>query len=404
MKTSPSVEVVEPRAGDPPGLTGPCSPPIRVCFLIDRLLPGGTETQLLNLLEHLDRTRVRPYLALLDGEDAISRSLEPVDIPALRLGVRRLRSRHAVKAADRFARFLRREGVDILLTYFADSSYFGVPIARLVGVPRVVRTRFNLGHWQDTGGRWMARLLNRFADAFVVNCGACRRSMIEDEWARPGSIATIPNGIEPDRFQSIPDLEPTRRADRPLRVGMVANLRPVKAPELLVEAAAELRIQYPDAGFLLAGQGDLQSPLERRIAELNLSETVHLVGPVSDVPGFLEGIDVAVLTSRSEGQPNAVLEYMAAGRAIVATAVGGTPDLIEDGTSGLLVPPDDRPALVRALGRLLGDAELASRLGHAARQSVRDRFGCRVRARNYQAFFEGLLTTRRRGRSPSPRP
>ncbi len=393
MRTSPLAEPAAERSAEAPARSGPRGRPIRACFLIDRLLSGGTENQLLKLLAYLDRARILPYLVLLDGEDAISRSLEPADVPVLRLGVKSLHKPSAMVQAYRLGRFLRRERVDVVLTYFADSSYFGVPVARVAGVPRVVRTRFNLGHWQGTRDRWFARLINRFVDAVVVNCGACRESMIDDEWVRPDAITTIPNGVELERFESIPDLEPVRPSGRRLRVGMLANLRPVKAPELLVEAAADLREAHPGVEYLLGGQGELQPALERRIAELGLADAVSLVGPVTDVPGFLAGVAVAVLTSRSEGLPNAVLEYMAAGRAVVATAVGGTGDLIQDGVNGLLVPPGDRPALTRALGRLLGDAELAARLGHAARQSVRDRFGPRERARNYLTFFEGLLAT-----------
>ena len=116
-------------------------PPIRVCFLIDFLGTGGTEWQLLALIRHLDRTQVQPFLALLDGETAKSRALEPADCPVLRLGVRSLCRPGTGRAAIRFARFLRRERIDVLQVYFADSSYFGIPVARLAGVPRVVRTR-----------------------------------------------------------------------------------------------------------------------------------------------------------------------------------------------------------------------------------------------------------------------
>jgi glycosyltransferase involved in cell wall biosynthesis len=112
---------------------------------------------------------------------------------------------------------------------------------------------------------------------------------------------------------------------------------------------------------------------------------------VKDVPGFLAGLDVAVLPSRAEGMSNAVLEYMAAGRPIVATAVGATPELIADGEHGLLVPPDDPARLADALDRLLRDPDLARRLGAAARRRARDRYGRAAMVRRFEAFYESLV-------------
>src|SRR5436309_10204585 len=124
----------------------PLRRPVRVCFLIDELATAGTETQLLALVRRLDRRRVRPHLCLLRGDGAASRALEPDDCRVLRLGVRSLRSPAALAGAWRLARFLRRERIDVLQVYFPDSTYFGVPVGRLAGVPAVVRTRNNVGH------------------------------------------------------------------------------------------------------------------------------------------------------------------------------------------------------------------------------------------------------------------
>ena len=110
------------------------------------------------------------------------------------------------------------------------------------------------------------------------------------------------------------------------------------------------------------------------------------------MPGFLAELDVAVLCSRAEGMPNAVLEYMAAGRPVVATAVGAVPELIEDGTHGLLVPPGDPGALARAIARLLADPGLARRLGEAARWRARERYGREAMVRRFEDFYAGLLT------------
>src|ERR1019366_9317710 len=121
--------------------------PVRVCFLIDDLAAAGTESQLVALIARLDRARVQPYLCLLRGDGEASRALEPAHRPLWRLGVRSLCRPATIVQAMRFIRFLRRERIDVVQAYFPDSAYFGLPAARLAGVPHRLRTRNNLGHW-----------------------------------------------------------------------------------------------------------------------------------------------------------------------------------------------------------------------------------------------------------------
>src|SRR5207245_10000659 len=144
--------------------------PVRVCFLIDSLQPAGTETQLLALIRHLNRSRVRPFLCLLDGEDELSRSLEPKDCPVLRLGVKGVSRPQSLAKACRLARFLNRQRIDVLQVYFPDSTYFGVPIAWLARVPRIVCTRNNIGYWTTPFHRRLGRLCHRLSAGLVANC------------------------------------------------------------------------------------------------------------------------------------------------------------------------------------------------------------------------------------------
>lgn len=366
--------------------------PIRVCFLIDRLNNAGTESQLLALLRHLDRTRVQPYLCLLDGEDAISRSLEPADCPVLRFGIRSLHHLWTFRQAARFASFLRQERIDVLQVYFPDSTYFGVPLAYIAGVSRVVGTRFNLGYSLTPFQRWMNRLYGPALHARVTNCAACRDAVVADEWANPANVWVLENGVE------VPDVPPLTTTRPVRRVGLVGNLRPIKDPETFVRAAKLVTDRFPDAQFAIAGEGELRPALEQLIADLDLRGRVVLKGVVKDVPEFLGQVDIGVSSSRSEGLSNAVLEYMAAGRAVVATAVGGTPQLIDHGEQGLLVAPGSPSQLAAAIGELMAEPANAVRMAAAARQRVRDRYGMALRGRRFEAFYAQIL-----GRSlPSP--
>jgi glycosyltransferase involved in cell wall biosynthesis len=349
---------------------------------------------MLALIRHLDRNRVQPYLCLLDGEDAVSRALEPDDCPVLRLGVHRLAHFRAVPRAWRLARFLRCQRIDLLQVYFPDSTYFGTLVGRLAGVPRIVRTRNNLGYWLTRGHRWLGRLCNVFTDATVANCAACRDAVVRDEATPAQSVVVVPNGVDLGRFAGI---APVGARRGPPRVGIVANLRPVKALESFVRAAAAVRRAHPDATFLIAGEGDQRPVLEGLVKELGLRDRCHLLGRVTDTPAFLESLDVAVLCSRSEGMSNSLMEYMAAGRPIVATSVGANPELIHDGVHGLLVPPGDPARLAAAIQRLLAEPDRADRLGSAARRKAEQYYSLESRARRFEEFYQALLRSDTRG-------
>src|SRR5574340_228365 len=168
------------------------SRPIRVCFMIDRLSPGGTELQLLQLIERLDRSLVEPYLCLLNGRGEQFGLLDRVDCPVLRLRLRALLRPSSFLCAWRFARFLRRERIDVLQLYFHDSTCFGLPIARLVRVPCLVRTRRSLERGERRIDRWLGRLCSRLAGHTLVNSEACRRAAIVQDGSDPDSVVMIP--------------------------------------------------------------------------------------------------------------------------------------------------------------------------------------------------------------------
>jgi glycosyltransferase involved in cell wall biosynthesis len=363
--------------------------PVRVCFVIDELVPAGTEGQLLALIRHLDRRHVWPYLCLLRGDNPVSQALEPDDCPILRLGVGSLHHPRTLLRMGRFLRFLHRERIDVVQTYFADSSYFGIFTAWLAGVPHRIRTRNNVGHWLTPLHRRMGRLLNAFTTQTIANCAAARQALLTAEQPRPETVLVLENGVDLDRFRTVPP-QAARLAAAP-RIGVVANLRPVKGLDVFVRAAALVHTRHPQAVFTVAGEGELRKALEQQAAAAGLAEHFSLPGSVVDVPDFLAGLDVAVLCSHAEGMSNALLEYMAAGRAIVATRVGAAPELIADGVHGLLVPPGDAPKLAEAITRLLEDRELAQRLGAAAQRRAHQRYSREAMVRRFEEFYLSLV-------------
>lgn len=367
----------------------PARPPVRVCFLIDELAPAGTETQLLALIRHLDRRRVRPYLCLLRGDSPVSQALEPDDCAILRLGVGSLHHPSTLWRFGRFVRFLRRERIDVVQAYFPDSSYFGVLAAWLAGVRHRVRTRNNIGHWLTPLHRLLGRALNVLTTRTIANCEAARQALLAAEKPSVESVFVLENGVDLQRFR---DMTPLAKCSPVVpRVGIVANLRPVKGLDVFVAAAVRLRDRHRRAIFAVAGEGELRDSLEEQARRGGLAGRFQLLGSVADVPKFLSGLDVAVLCSHAEGMSNALLEYMAAGRAIVATAIGAATELIEDGTHGLLVPPGDAERLAEAIGRLLDDRHLARRLGEAARRHAWKCYSREAMVRRFEDFYEQLV-------------
>jgi glycosyltransferase involved in cell wall biosynthesis len=192
-----------------------------------------------------------------------------------------------------------------------------------------------------------------------------------------------------------------------VRVGCVANLRPVKNVDGLMRAARRVLDRFPEVTFEVAGDGEQRAELERLHAELRLGERFVLRGSVADVPGFLRSVDMAVLPSHSEGMSNALLEYMAAGRAVVATAVGANPQLVIDGEHGLIVPPRDEVALAEAINRLLTNPGYARRVASAGTDRVRGQFSRSAMVRRFEVFYarsSGQQRYPNRGQSLPRRP
>ena len=362
--------------------------PVRVCFVIDRLTRAGTESQLLALIRHLDRERVQPSLCLFDGDDSESGALLPADCPTLVLGLRKFARPAALSAATRLARFWWRERVDVVQTYFLDSTYFAAPLARLCRIRHVVRVRNNAGYWLNSRHRRFGRLVGRLCSVTLTNSDAGRRAVVDAERLAPARVRILENGVDLDQFPKTASPDTSRAF---VRIGAVANLRAVKNVDGLIRVASAVCRDDPRVRFDVAGEGELRPALETQIREAGLSYRFRLLGSVADVPRFLGELDVAVLCSHSESMSNALLEYMAAARAIVATDVGANARLVRHEREGLIVPPGDDQALATAIERYLRSPEMARQHGRAARLRAEAEFGRAAMVRRFEGFFQSLL-------------
>ncbi len=382
--------------------------PVRVAFVIDRLGLGGTETQLLALIRCLDPSRIEPYLILLDGTDSDSLELLPVQCPTLCLGVHHLLSWKSLVSLRRLGRYLQNHGIEIVQTYFPDSTYFGVAAAHVAGIRAIIRTRNNDNYWMTSGHRYLGRILNRLVSLTVCNSAAARDAVLRDEQCDPARVAVIENGVDLERFNHVPTVRRRVQADSVCRVGMVANLRRVKGIDVFIEAAAMTAEAFPSTEFVVAGEGDFRGDLEQLIGRLKLRDRFRLLGSIQDIPAFLGTLDIAVLSSHTEGMPNAVMEYMAAARPIIVTNVAGIKSLIHHESNGLIANCGDKVSLSECLNRLILDPVLAVQLAKAARRDVEAHYGRPIMVERFSETFEKLCCDKSAGRqgfsAPDPEP
>jgi glycosyltransferase involved in cell wall biosynthesis len=374
----------------------------RLCVVtvIDRLMTSGAEIVATRIAMGLDRGRFESIICS-------TRRSDPADITAVEAAGARVlsldrRSRAEVWRWRPLLSLLRSGRVDVLHAHKFASNVWAGGLAHAADVPVVLAHE----HTWSFSGNPLRRLFDREFVARSVDLILCvsdedRRRMIEVEGIRPQKVRTIPNGIPPvprgdgasiRQELGIPAGAPT--------VGTICGLRAQKAVEVLIEAVARLAPGHPGLRVLIVGDGPERDRLERLVSERGLGSIVLFLGQRShdDVPHILDALDVAVSSSDFEGAPLSVLEWMAAGKAIVATAVGGVPSLIEHGTHGLLVPPRDADRIAAAIGELLDRPTLRTALGVAAAERQRAEFALDAMLERLQGLYLELYRTSEKGR------
>ena len=241
-------------------------------------------------------------------------------------------------------------------------------------------------------------LANRMVDAVVANSEAVAEDTRRHETVDPAKLRVIRNGVEPVEPLPPAEVELRRRAlgvgvDEVL-IGCVANYSPVKRHDLLIDAFAAVRREGHRVRLLMVGEGPLRGELQRQIDSYGLQECAHLHGSVPDPKPLLGVFDLVVQASRSEGLPNALIEAAAAARPIVATAAGGSGEIVIDGETGLLVPANDVDAIAAAIRRLVADPDLRRRLGLAARQRTDTVFRMSRFIADYARLYEELAVAK----------
>jgi glycosyltransferase involved in cell wall biosynthesis len=384
-------------------------PGARVLRVITRLNIGGPAQHVILLTAAL--RRIGWETALITGRvdpdegdmgDLAGRvGVEPVVIDSMRNGAGPLADLRTLLS---LYRLFRRERPALVHLHLLKARLLGGLAARWAGVPVVVETFHGTllaGYYSAPMTRmlaWLERWLARRMDAVVAVSPAVARELAAARIASDARVHVIPLGLDLERLRAGAARPTLRRtlglgADAPL-VGTVGRLVPIKGMDAFIDAAAQIRRSLPAAHFVIVGDGALRAGLERRARDGGLGGQVHFLGWRRDLEELYPDLDLIMLTSLNEGTPVSIIEAMAAGRAVVATRVGGVLDVVEEGVTGVLAPPRDPGALAAAAVALLADPERRRRMGEAARSAVSSRFSVAGLAEQMDTLYRGLLAGR----------
>lgn len=378
--------------------------PVRLLWLIDSLTVGGAEALVVPFARRIDRQRFDLTVCAMSviSGNPIEARLRAEGVPVVNLGARSLRDREAF---GRLQDLVRSERIDLVHAHLTYSAIWSAVLSRNTGVPSIVSLHVAPAASRSLQTSWKQKLAttvrdrlmrfaaSRWSSRIVMVSDALRQTYVRGGGVRRSKVRVVHNGIEVERFRA--DRAAARqRIERefaiPSGVPVVATvsvLREGKGIEVLLDAARSV----PDAIFLIVGDGP-KGPEWRRIAETHrVSDRVRWAGYRTDVDALLGGCDLFAHPTLSDAFPTVLLEAMAAGLPIVASNVGGVPEIVVPGETGLLVPAGDARRLAAAINEIAGDTERTRRMGARAQRIAEERFSIDAWLRNLTAVYEEVL-------------
>jgi glycosyltransferase involved in cell wall biosynthesis len=363
----------------------------RVAYVAHAFMMGGAEEMVLNLVRYLPE-RFEPVIVCINQAGPMGEEIRKTGVEFHVLGLDP-GVRHPWHIVD-LNRRLQAIAPDIVHTFLLTASLYGRFAAMLAGVPIVIGTEVNIYEQKQRHHILVERWLMRHTDRVIVSARSVRDFYIAQVGADPAKVDVIYNAVDWSQLQTSVSRQDLRAQvgvpDEVPLAGIIARLTEQKAHTYLFDAMAS----YPGLAtmhLLVVGDGALRTSLESRVAQLGLHRRVHFLGARRDLGNLLAAVDLFVMPSLWEGLPLAMVLAMGAGLPVVATAVAGIPEVVQDGASGLLVPPADAPALGAALARLVADAGLRRSLGERAAAFVRPRFGADGYLASVTTLYDRLL-------------
>jgi glycosyltransferase involved in cell wall biosynthesis len=374
--------------------------PARLVMLIDSLGLGGAERLLVTYLQYFDTTHFEPRVCALDVRDGnpTAADIQRLGIPVDLIPIPKLQD---LTGLPRLVRYLRQQRADLLHTQLQFADALGSIAAKILRIPTISTLHTRQGPARNRSSLWRRQFtwwsLRHFCDQVIAVSEDARQHYLELGHLSPGQVKTLYNGIDLSQF-TCPD-EAHRLAQRqtlgspshaPLLI-TVAVLRPAKGIQYLIEALPVILKSIPEVHYLVVGSGEYEATLKEAAQQHGVAERVIFAGVRNDIPDLLALSDIFVLPTLDEALPTVLAEAMAAQKPIVASRVGGVPEMVEHGCNGLLVPPGDPAILAEACLQILQNSDQAGIMGRAGREIVEQRFNIRRQAQQLSELYQELL-------------
>ncbi len=364
--------------------------PIPILLMVRELNLGGIERDVTKIALNIDRLRFEPHVASYSAHGLRHEELRRADVPVLHLPLKSLMSKAAVIAARHFWSYIRKHEIRLVHAYDPIAT-FAVPLAHIFHVPVVLSSQLGSRILLDGRTHGQLRWTDRMVDAVVVNCGAMRSHLVDDENVPCSRIELCYNGVDTRDFFPLQEPKPEPVSGVSLVIGTICVLRPEKALGVLQEAFARIRHLHPTMKLLIVGSGPELPRLQENSRRLGLEHSCIFLPATQQVAKFLRAMDVFVSCSSSEAFSNSILEAMACGCCVVASRVGGTPELIEDEDRGLLFAAGNADELAQKVLRVLQDVTLRKKLGTRAAEFAANKLNIEIAVQRTMEIYETLL-------------
>ena len=377
--------------------------PVTILFITDLFeVMGGAERNLTLIIKNINKEKFKPILCCLRAGQ-LADSLRGEGFNVIDLKIKRIYSPYAFKKLLYLLSLIRKEDIKLIITYHESSDFFGLVLSKIAFIP-IISSKRDMGYNLKRHHILVYKLVGRFFNGVITVSDAVNKIVEKRDHMPEHKLHTIYNGVASEEYRKKFNIKEKKKeigikGDSAV-VGCIAGLRSIKGIKYFIKAAAIVLKEVKNVQFLIIGNdpgepGYTRKDMEKIASELGIKQHVFFLGKRDDVPELLSVIDISVLSSLSEGFSNTILESMAAGKPVVATDVGGNPEVVENGKTGFLIPPADHEALAISIISLLKDKKSARAMGKEALNRVKTKFSLSKMVQNNEDFYEFVIKKHR---------
>ncbi len=370
---------------------------IKILFIIDHFWGfGGTERYLYQLVTRLNKEKFSYLICAMDAWKKTNNIDTSDGINIINIDIKKIYGFDAFRKFFKLMQLIKENEIDIVQTFFFMSDTYGVLASKLAGVPHILSSRRDMGDLKKKSHIFLSRRFNKLIDHFIMVADAVGKSFSAIEGIPPEKMKTIYNGVDLDNWKpkDKDEIEKIRAefniSSDSFILAYIAHYRPGKGHNVFFEALKRMKPLIKNMKAILVG-GTKKFPVSQHIIQFckdnNLEDNVIFIDYTYFVSKYYAASDIYCLVSDNEGCSNAILEAMASGKPVIATAVGGNPELVRDGETGILIPPNDPDALVQAALKLYRNPELRKSMGYSARQRAEKYFSLEKMIKQVENFY-----------------